>query len=106
MNKTIGALVMWAGLSAAVGAGEIPEHSFKPEGGYVPDAKTAIAIAVAVWGPIYGDDKIAAEQPYHARLNGNVWVVEGSLPEGWRGGVAVAEIAKDDGRVLRVSHGK
>lgn len=106
MNKTTSAMILWAGLNAAVLAGEIPKESFKPKDGYVPDAKTAIAIAVAVWGPMYGDDEIAAEKPYHARLNGNIWVVEGSLPEGWAGGVAVAEIAKDDGRILRVGHGK
>ncbi|MFH1061494.1 MAG: NTF2 fold immunity protein [Candidatus Omnitrophota bacterium] len=28
------------------------------------------------------------------------------LPEGWIGGVAEAEIAKDDGRIIRISHGK
>jgi hypothetical protein len=36
-----------------------------------------------------------------------IWIVEGTLPKQYtRGGVAVAEIAKDDGRVLRVNHGK
>src|SRR5437764_401937 len=64
-------------------------------------------IAVAIWEPIYGEDKIASEKPYQARLDTKgVWVVEGSLPKGWLGGVAIAEIAKDDGRILRVSHGK
>jgi hypothetical protein len=87
-------------------AAETTKHNFKPKDGYVPDARTAIKIAVAVWEPIYGAEKIADEKPYRARLNKGVWIVEGSLPEGWIGGVALAEISKDDGRIIRVSHGQ
>jgi hypothetical protein len=39
--------------------------------GYVPDAVTAIKIAVAVWEPIYGAEHIATE------LNNGVWIVAG-----------------------------
>ena len=41
-----------------VGAEDEKKHVYKPKEGYVPDAETAIAIAVAVWNPIYGKDKI------------------------------------------------
>jgi len=82
------------------------KHNYKPKEGYVPDEKTAIRIAVAVWIPIYGEKEIEKEKPYQAKLDKGVWTVKGSLPEGWLGGVAVAEIAKDDGCILRVSHGK
>jgi hypothetical protein len=82
------------------------ELNFKPGDGYVPDAKTAIKTAVAVWEPIYGEKQIAGEKPYHAQLTDGVWTVEGSLPDGWDGGVAIAQIAKSDGRVLLVIHGK
>ncbi len=78
--------------------------SFKPEQGYVPDEQTAIAIAVAVWIPIYGQEQIESERPYRATLRNGVWTVTGTLPEGYHGGTAVAEIAKDDGRILRVVH--
>ena len=82
-------------------------HNYKPTQGYVPDATTAITIAVAVWEPIYGQEKISQEKPYKAVLVSGIWIVEGTLPKQYNlGGVAVAEIAKDDGRVLRVSHGK
>jgi hypothetical protein len=82
-------------------------HNYKPTQGYVPDAATAIKIAVAVWEPIYGQEKISQEKPYKAVLVSGIWIVEGTLPKQYNlGGVAVAEIAKDDGRVLRVSHGK
>lgn len=81
-------------------------HNYKPAAGYVPDAATAIRIAVAVWNPIYGEKQIASEAPYRAALKDGVWIVEGSLPKGYVGGVAIAEISKDDAAVRRISHGK
>jgi hypothetical protein len=101
-------------LGATVLADEHARHSFKPKEGYVPDERTAIAIAVAIWTPIYGAEVIAAEKPYRARLVDGVWAVEGSVHcripdapiEECAGGAAEIEIAKDDGRILRVSHGK
>ena len=81
-------------------------HSVVPSNGFVPDEKTAIKIAEAVWIPIYGEQQIQSEKPFVASLKNGVWTVAGSLPEGWDGGVAIAEISKRDGRILRVSHGK
>ena len=80
--------------------------SYKPKEGFVPDERTAIAIAVAVWTPIYGEKQIAGEKPYVATLKDGIWTVEGSLPKGWTGGVAIAEIAQSDGRIIAVVHGK
>ena len=87
-------------------AAEEPRHTYVPKDGYVPTEDAAIKIAVAVWEPIYGVAKIAGEKPLHAKLSNGVWTVEGSLPKGRVGGVALAEISKVDGRILRVSHGK
>ena len=92
-------------LSTAIHAGET-EHSVKPENGLVPDAKTAISIAVAVWTPIYGEATLEDEKPFTATLTNGVWNVRGSLPKGWKGGVAEAEISQENGKILRVSHGK
>jgi hypothetical protein len=82
------------------------EHNYKPADGYVANAETAIRVALAVWEPIYGKDQIERQAPYRADLNGGVWTVRGSLVPDRPGGVALAEIAMDDGRILRVSHGK
>ncbi|HET7584740.1 MAG TPA: YbbC/YhhH family protein [Gemmatimonadaceae bacterium] len=84
-------------------------RSYVPPQGFVPDARTAVRIAVAVWSPIYGEDHIAGEAPYQATLHDSVWTVEGTLHCGGPvclGGVAEAEIARRDGRILRVSHGR
>jgi len=74
--------------------------------GLVPDSDTAIAVAVAIWKPIYGAEEIQRQRPFRAKLFKGVWHVEGSLPPGVPGGVAEARIAKKDGRVLYVYHGK
>ncbi|MES2465080.1 MAG: YbbC/YhhH family protein [Armatimonadota bacterium] len=83
-----------------------PKHNYVPPAGYVPDAKTAIHISVAIWSPIYGEEQIQKEKPFHASLTKDIWTVHGSLPKHSVGGVAVAEISKQDGHILRVSHGK
>lgn len=93
-----------------VSASAQQRHSYKPETGYVPDAETAIKIAEAVLIPIYGEKVINEEKPLKAELKDDIWIVTGTLhcPEGrdCLGGVAEIEISKDDGRILRVSHGK
>ena len=81
-------LVLTVGLTLAAET----EHNFKPKAGYVPDEKTAIAIAVAVWLPIYGEKQIESEKPFNAFLKDGVWHVAGTLPKNVPGGVAVAEI--------------
>ena len=82
------------------------KHSVVRPNGFVPDSATAARIAEAVWIPIYGAEQIAAERPFHAVLANDVWTVGGSLAPGKAGGVAVAEIAKSDGRIIRISHGR
>ncbi len=98
-------LALLGGAALLIG-GERGEGNYVPEEGYVPNKDVAIKIAVAVWEPIYGVEHIAGEKPYRATLKKDVWTVQGSLPEGSKGGVALAEISKKDGRILRVIHGK
>ncbi len=81
------------------------KHYYIPKAGFVPDEATAIRIAEAVWLPIYGKD-IYEEKPFIVGLRDGVWTVTGSLPGGRKGGVAEVEISKEDGRILRVSHGE
>jgi hypothetical protein len=87
-------------------ASEEERHSFQPKGGFVPDKITAIRIAEAILGAIFGEEKIKNERPFTAILNNGVWLVEGTPPGGRLGGSATIELSQRDGRVLRVSHGK
>ena len=77
---------------------------YVPPSGYVPDAETAISVAVAAWNPIYGVKKIEREAPYFAYLVDGYWVVTGSLPEGSLGGTAKAIIRKSTGEIVHVIH--
>ncbi len=91
---------------AELGRSALMPDGFRPKDGFVPDAETAIKIAIAVWEPIYGRREIEGQKPFRASLRNGVWFVNGSLPPDAVGGVAEAEIAKKDGRVLRVYHGE
>jgi len=70
-----------------------------PGGGIVPDADTAKRIAESVWIPMYGEEKIASQQPLNAVLKFNVWIVSGS-PES--DAALFAFILQKDGRILSV----
>jgi len=80
---------------------------YSPPNGFVPDERTAIAIAEAVLSPIYGSDSIQQERPFHAALTGGVWTIVGTTPSRQNvGGVAIVKLNKSDGRILYVLHGK
>src|ERR1051326_2270308 len=98
------AAVLVLSLAAARAATQLPGvgRSF----GYVPDAATAIRIAVTVWEPLYGKEQVAGELRCHATIASCVWHVRASLPLGVAGGVAEADIRRSDGKVLRIMHGR
>ncbi|MES2393206.1 MAG: NTF2 fold immunity protein [Acidobacteriota bacterium] len=77
-----------------------------PTNGFIPDEKTAIRVAEAVLSPIYGEDKIIGERPFHAQLENGIWTVSGSLPDGWVGGVAIIRIDQRTGKIISYIHGK
>ena len=106
MRNTILVVVFSLVAISVIVASVSQRHSYVPPKGFVPDEQTAMRIAEAVWSPIYGEENIKSEKPFVASLKNDVWTVHGSLPKGWVGGVAEAEISKSDGRILRVSHGK
>jgi len=99
-------ILLLCSLAAGPSAAQQPEsHSYKPPNGFVPDSATAVRVAVAVWIPIYGERQIMSEQPFVASLKDGVWTVTGTLPRPYnQGGVAMAKIAKRDGRILFVLH--
>ncbi|HZS57020.1 MAG TPA: NTF2 fold immunity protein [Bryobacteraceae bacterium] len=86
-------------------------NGYVPLNGFVPTAETAIAVAEAVLQPVYGKEQIESERPFKAVLNGNVWVVTGSVPchnpppgAECPGGAAEIRISKRTGQVLFMTH--
>jgi len=75
-------------VAAVVFAAETAKHNFsRRTDTYVPDAKTAIKIAVAVWEPIYGEKQIAGEKPLRHDLTERRMDCRGFIAEGlsrWR----------------------
>jgi len=91
------------------------QSTTRPKHAPVPDGEAAKARAEAVLIPIYGKKQTEGERPFTASLKGDVWTVRGTLhcPDGkgglttdCLGGVAVVKIAKGNGRILHMEHGK
>ena len=84
--------------------------SYIPAAGYVSTEDVAVKIAEAVLVPIYGKKKIEDQKPLVAKLDGDIWTVTGTFDNGFfvrrHGGVALIEISKTNGKILRVTHGK
>jgi hypothetical protein len=82
------------------------QKGYMPKDGFVPDEKTAVAIAETILIPIYGKEQINSEKPLNAKLKNGIWIVQGSLPEGYDGGVAEVRLSKQDARIIFVEHTK
>jgi hypothetical protein len=79
---------------------------YQPGQGMVPDEKTALKIAEAIWLPVYGEN-INGNKPFTATLkNDSIWVVTGTLPKGMKGGTPYIEIQRKDCKILALTHGK
>jgi hypothetical protein len=81
-------------------------RSLIPRGDLVPDSETAIAIAQALIKAQYGEEELKSELPLKATLSNDIWIVKGTLPKGWVGGVAVVKISKTDARIRQLHHYK
>jgi hypothetical protein len=90
-------------------------YGHKNQARYVSDAATAITVAEAALIPIYGKKHIESERPFVATLKNDVWIVTGTLHCGddkqrrttnCVGGVARAEVSKQDGHIISISHSK
>ena len=72
----------------------------------VTDEASALKLAEKAMIRTYSWKQINSERPQTATLSGNVWIVRGSLPPLWVGGVAEVKIEERNGRILSVTHGK
>jgi hypothetical protein len=113
INSTIGlfsivSIIVFGGANSSCKSMIIsnPKENVKSTKGFVPNEETAIKIAEAIWLPIYGED-IYEAKPYRVSLSNNkVWIVKGTLPKNYRGGVPYIEIRKRDCKILTVTHGR
>jgi hypothetical protein len=88
------------------GGRKMQTETYIPEGGFIPDHKTAEDVASIILSNIYGAKQIKDEEPFISTLENDVWVVKGTLHNATFGGVAEIHIRKKDGRIIFVSHGQ
>jgi hypothetical protein len=83
---------------------------YVPNGGFVPNAETAVKIAEAVLIPVYGEKKVLSERPFKAKLAEGVWTVTGTVPcptgAKCACGAAIVRISQASGQILQMGHGK
>ena len=73
----------------------------------VPDEETALEMAEDVFILVYGEG-VLSKKPFNVTFDESkqVWIVVGSLPDGWDGGVPEIVIRKRDGMILKIWHGQ
>lgn len=79
--------------------------SVEPRFGFVPDSITAIRVGEAVLTPIWGEKDVESSRPFSAQLMKGVWWVRG-VRKGNLGGPMEVDIARKDGRILRIWRNK
>jgi len=99
-SKILGGITLYALTFCSFGQ----EGNLLPKNGVIPDEKTAISMAVAIWNPMYGEELIAAEKPYSAVLNDGQWIVTSTHRPGIDGRRAILIIQKSDAKVIKVTH--
>lgn len=72
----------------------------------IPDAQTAVDVALILAKKVYGKEKIEREKPYQVIKNGTFWTVCGSLPGSYYGGIFVVTLNAKNGEVVEFYHGK
>jgi NTF2 fold immunity protein len=82
-------------------------QGYTPKNGFVPDRKTALAIANAVLLAMVPKSVLTSFSPFRARLSGNVWIVQSKeLPIDTTGGRIYLRISKRTGAILYLEASK
>jgi hypothetical protein len=72
----------------------------------IKDSLTAIGVAEPILFGIYGKDQISKQRPYKIYFIDNYWIINGTLPTGYLGGVFLIIIDSRDSKIIRITHGK
>ncbi|WP_411768793.1 YbbC/YhhH family protein [Winogradskyella sp. A3E31] len=72
----------------------------------IPKKESAIIYAELILFEQYGKEQIEFEKPYHVYLIDDYWVIFGTLPKNYKGGVFELVFDSWNGKILRLSHGK
>ena len=78
----------------------------QPEKKELSNIEDVITVAQNTLFPIYGEDNIKGEMPYNIYKFEDKWLVLGSLPENYLGGVFEIVINAETSQIESVIHGK
>lgn len=76
-----------------------------PDEGVIPTAEVAAKVALAISTAKYGEE-VLEEMPMQICQVDGVWKIQGSLRDGFKGGVIHIEINKTDGKIHSMWHDK
>ena len=76
--------------------------------GKIDTAKDAYKVAISVLTEIYGEKCEKNEKPFEIFYNSTAqaWIVRGTLPKNYEGGVGCVALDKETGTVLMIRHGR
>ena len=109
MRRILTGILLAIGIIGGVSAADKPVPGVTwnpPAGGLVPDAETAVKVALAVL-PHLGPDarrEIQEYRPWHAERVANAWQVRGTLLRESVGGTLVVVVAVSDARIIGIFH--
>ena len=72
----------------------------------IPTKEDAINYGENILFDLYGKENIEAEKPYQIHLINDYWIVTGTLPKGFKGGVFELVFDSWNGKILMLVHGK
>jgi len=72
----------------------------------IKDSLTAITMAEYILFDIYGRDNITRQRPYETYLINNYWVITGTKPKEYKGGVFLIIIDSRNSKIVKLTHGK
>lgn len=72
----------------------------------IKDSLTAANVAEPILFGIYGKENILKQKPYEIFHIDDYWVLNGTLPEDFKGGTFLIIIDDKNSQVIRITHGK
>ncbi len=72
----------------------------------ISDKETATSVAEAILFKFYGRENIIAERPYEIYLISGYWYISGTLSANSKGGTFEIIFSSENGRVIKLMHGK
>jgi NTF2 fold immunity protein len=104
-SDTLGA--KWARQQLKTALTDTTQHNVINSKFIILDSKDkAVKFAEQILFDSYGKKQIENEKPYEVHNIDNYWVINGTLPKGWKGGTFLIIINSHDCRVVKLTHGK